>query len=189
MRVVIDTSVVISAALKDRIPEEVILFVLAKPEFTWIASEEIVGEYMSVLKREKFKLPDETIQRWHNTFDRRITFVDVLNVVNFPRDQKDAKFLACALPAEADYLITGDKDFEDAHKAGIATVISVVDFRRLIVENWRVSRGEMHGGRVVNGFCHPNNVQRDWQTLFRDESTRGRENKPRPDSVYIKNLS
>ncbi len=44
MRVVIDTSVVISAALKDRIPEEVILFVLAKPEFTWIASEEIVGE-------------------------------------------------------------------------------------------------------------------------------------------------
>jgi len=33
VKVIIDTSVVISAALKDRVPEEVILFVLAKPEF------------------------------------------------------------------------------------------------------------------------------------------------------------
>lgn len=136
MRVVIDTSVVISAALKDRIPEEVILFVLAKPEFTWIASDEIVNEYVTVLKREKFKLPDETIQRWQNAFDRRITFVEVSAEVNFPRDQKDAKFLACALSARADYLITGDKDFEDAHKAGVTTVISVAEFKRLIVENW-----------------------------------------------------
>jgi len=91
---------------------------------------------MTVLKRGKFKLPDETIQRWQNTFERRITFVEVSNEVNFPRDQKDAKFLACALSTEADYLITGDKDFEEAHKAGVTTVISVAEFKRLIVENW-----------------------------------------------------
>ena len=64
------------------------------------------------------------------------TLVDVNIVVEFPRDQKDAKFLACALSAEADYLITGDKDFEEAHKTGVTTVISVAEFKRLIVENW-----------------------------------------------------
>jgi len=136
MRVVIDTSVVVSAALKDRVPEEVILFVLAKPEFIWVASEEIIGEYMTVLERGKFNLPDETIRNRQNTFERRVAIVEISNEVDFPRDQKDAKFPACALSAEADYLITGDKDFEEAHKAGVTTVISTAGFKRLIVEKW-----------------------------------------------------
>ncbi|MDP3185965.1 MAG: putative toxin-antitoxin system toxin component, PIN family, partial [Anaerolineales bacterium] len=61
---------------------------------------------------------------------------EISKEVYFPRDQKDAKFLACALSAEADYLITGDKDFDDAHKTGVTTVISVSAFKRLIVDNW-----------------------------------------------------
>jgi len=44
MKVVIDTNVVISAALKDRIPEEVLLFVVRHPEFEWVATNEIVEE-------------------------------------------------------------------------------------------------------------------------------------------------
>jgi len=136
MKVIIDTSVVVSAALKDRVPEEVILFVLARPEFTWTASTEIIGEYITVLKRGKFKLSDETIQKWQGIFERRVKLTEVSHEVDFPRDQKDAKFLACALSAEADYLITGDKDFEEAYKAGVTTVISVSEFKRLVIGNW-----------------------------------------------------
>lgn len=51
MKVVFDTSVVVSAVLKDRVPEEVILFVLGNPDFTWTASSEIVSEYLTVIKR------------------------------------------------------------------------------------------------------------------------------------------
>lgn len=29
-------------------------------------------------------------------------------IVDFPRDQKDAKFLACALTTNAEFFITGD---------------------------------------------------------------------------------
>ena len=136
MKVVIDTNVVVSAVLKDRVPEDVILFVIGNQEFTWVASAEIVNEYMTVLTRGKFNLPDETIQKWQSTFERRAKIVEISEEVNFPRDQKDAKFLACALSAEADYLITGDKDFDDAHKTGVTTATSVSAFKRLIVDNW-----------------------------------------------------
>lgn len=136
MKVIFDTSVVISAVLKDRVPEEVILFVLGNPDFTWIASTEIVNEYMSVIKRGKFKLSEETVQKWRSIFERRVKVEEATLEVNFPRDQKDAIFLACALSVKADYLITGDKDLEEAHKAGVTTVIKVSEFKRLIVENW-----------------------------------------------------
>jgi predicted nucleic acid-binding protein len=84
MRVVIDTNVVVSAALKDRKPETVILFVANHPEF----------------------------------------------------DQKDAKFLTCAMAAQAHYLVTGDRDFEEAYKIGITTVLSVSLFHQFICEKW-----------------------------------------------------
>ena len=38
MKIVIDTNIVISAILKDRDPEIVILFVAGHPDFQWIAS-------------------------------------------------------------------------------------------------------------------------------------------------------
>lgn len=40
MKIVIDTNVVVSAVLRDRIPETVILFVIGNPEFEWVASRE-----------------------------------------------------------------------------------------------------------------------------------------------------
>ena len=136
MKVVIDTNVVVSAALKDRIPEELILFIVGHPEFEWRGTTEIVNEYNSVLSRKRLGLPQETIQKWAETFERRVSLVEVNERIDFPRDPKDAKFLACAISCNAEYLITGDKDFEDAYKMGVTTVISVAEFKRLVIENW-----------------------------------------------------
>ncbi len=44
MKVVIDTSVLVSAAFRDRTPEEVILFVTEQDAFHWIVSGEAVQE-------------------------------------------------------------------------------------------------------------------------------------------------
>ena len=57
MKVVIDTNVLLSAALKDRDPETVILYIVSHPDFCWIASKEIIAEYRDVLSREKLALP------------------------------------------------------------------------------------------------------------------------------------
>lgn len=134
MKVIIDTNVVVSAALKDRNPETVILFVVEQPEFEWVASAEIIEEYVAVLHRDKFKLPDTVLEKWARMFGALITVVEVQTPFDFPRDQTDAKFLACALAIEADYFITGDKDFEEAHKVGKTTVLSVSLFKRLVCD-------------------------------------------------------
>lgn len=134
MRVVIDTNVVVSAILKDRKPQEVILFVRRQPEFEWIASAEILAEYTEVIQRKKFNLPDATIAQWLELFGEMIRVVAVHQQYDFPRDQKDAKFLACSLAASADYLITGDGDFKDAYRIGQTKVLSVTLFKSLVCD-------------------------------------------------------
>jgi predicted nucleic acid-binding protein len=37
MRVVVDTNVVVSAILRDRLPEKVLLFIISQPDFEWVA--------------------------------------------------------------------------------------------------------------------------------------------------------
>ena len=53
MKVVIDTNVVVSAALRDRDPEAVILRVAGRPGWKWIVSPDILAEYREVLQRDK----------------------------------------------------------------------------------------------------------------------------------------
>lgn len=136
MKVIIDTNVVVSAVLKDRTPEDVILFVIRHPEFKWIASSEIVAEYIGVLHRPKFKLPDWLLHKWQNIFEKTISRIDISETIDFPRDQKDAIFLECALVTNAEYLITGDKDLYVSHKLVNTTIVSVSQFKKLICNQW-----------------------------------------------------
>jgi uncharacterized protein len=136
MKVIIDTNVIVSAALKDRDPERVILFVVEHPEFEWVASPAILDEYIGVLHRPKFRLRADVLQRWEAMFNTFITVVEVQDDVQFPRDQKDAKFLACARATDAEYLITGDKDFVEAYKIVNTTVLSVALFKELVCDVW-----------------------------------------------------
>ncbi|MGE0883952.1 MAG: putative toxin-antitoxin system toxin component, PIN family [Blastocatellales bacterium] len=136
MKVVIDTNVVISAILKDRDPEAVILFVVTQREFEWIVSLEILKEYKEVMRRDKFGLPEEVICKWDEVLENVTTMIEAETPVEFLRDRKDAKFLACALAVEAEYLVTGDKDFSEARKLVNTTIISVSSFKKLVCDVW-----------------------------------------------------
>ena len=46
----------VSAALKNKDPEAVVLFVASQPDIEWIVSPAIKTEYKEVLARKKFKL-------------------------------------------------------------------------------------------------------------------------------------
>jgi len=136
IKVIVDTGITVSAAFRDRMPEEVILFVVEQEDFEWIVSSAILEEYTEVLARKKFNLPPEVLQKWREVFEQCTTTVEVDIEIDFPRDQKDARFLECALAAEADYLITGDKDFEEAQKLVKTTIISDSQFKKLVMEKW-----------------------------------------------------
>ena len=107
---VVDTNVVVSAILRDRLPEKVLLFIVARPDFEWVASPEILAEYRAVLRRQKFALPDSVLLQWDERFNSAIAEWPVEIPVSFPRDVKDAKFLACALAAGAKVIVSRDDD-------------------------------------------------------------------------------
>ena len=132
MRVLIDTNVLVSAILKDRDPEKVILFVAGQDDMEWIVSPEIMAEYRAVLTRPKFGLPSEIIESWFVMLDTLTICYNSKQEFDFPRDQKDAKFLACAISANADYFITGDRDFSGAQKLLSTTIISVTQFVKYV---------------------------------------------------------
>lgn len=134
MKIVIDTNVLISAILKDREPERVLLFAVSHRDVEWIVSPEILAEYKGVLARAKFRLPDTLLAQWYAILDAKTLLVGSGLDIFFPRDQKDAKFLGCAISAGADYFVTGDRDFSEAQKLLKTTIISVSKFIRLVVE-------------------------------------------------------
>lgn len=138
MKVVLDTNVLVSAALRGRGPERVVLFVAETPGVEWVVSEPIVAEYLAVLSRRKFGLSDAVLLRWERMLSSMTTRVDVPLAVELPRDPADAKFLACAIATGAEFLVTGDKDFEEARRFSTTTIVSVSMFERTVCRNWSV---------------------------------------------------
>lgn len=134
MKVIIDTNILVSAAIADKNPEAVILFVVANSDFEWVVSAEILAEYKEVLKRPRLKLTEAQYQRWVYLIDCVTTLINVDVEVDFSRDRKDAKFLACAIAAEADFFITGDADFNEAQTLLNTTIISLSLFKRLVCD-------------------------------------------------------
>ncbi len=133
MIALLDTNVLISAALRDRMPERVILHIATSEDWTWLVSAEIASEYVEVLNHPKFALSDAIREHWLQLVESRTIGLDL---PLFPkpaelRDPKDAPFVA-ALAAQADYLITGDRDLLVARQLIPTTkVVTVAEFCRL----------------------------------------------------------
>lgn len=125
MRIVVDTSVVISAAIRDRAPEELVLLIVSQPDWQWLATQEILEEYLEVISRPKFGLTPEIVDRWNELFHSATTLVTADVAVEFPRDPDDAPLLACALSAGADMLVTGDQDLLDLGQVEGTRILSV----------------------------------------------------------------
>ncbi len=134
-KVIIDTNILISAAISGRKPEEVIKFIIASSDYQWIVSPSILDEYVQVLNRPKLKLNSQQKQIWLYLIERVTILVNVAQKVDFERDPKDAKFIECAIAADADFLITGDRDFEEIQEIGNTLIISVSLFKTLFIDN------------------------------------------------------
>ena len=132
MKIIVDTNVLVSAIIRDNIPEQAIMWIISQPVIDWVATAEIVQEYKEVLQRKKFKLPSDVIDSWFRLFDEELVLVSPEITVNFPRDVKDAKFLECALESKADIFITGDRDFSEAQALISTQIMSVNQFKLFI---------------------------------------------------------
>jgi putative PIN family toxin of toxin-antitoxin system len=129
MKVLVDTNVLLSAALRNRLPERVLLHVAASDDFRWLATPEILAEYVEVLRRDKFGLTEVTLEHWANLLQMRTVNVGSppATPVSFP-DPKDAPFLAAVLATDADFLITGDKKLLKAKDVVATRIVTVAEF-------------------------------------------------------------
>lgn len=107
-RVVLDTNVFVSAVLGGRLAAVIDHWRAGR--LTLVVTDEIVGEYLSVLRRPKFGLPDDLIDDVMGYLFRHAEFVtpaERLQVVQ--ADPADDRFLEAAIAGEAAWIVSGDR--------------------------------------------------------------------------------
>lgn len=108
LRVVIDTNILVSAALNpEGIPRTVLLLSLTKPARLYVTSE-ILGEYERVLARPQLSIRKGLRQQLLQLIASRSHLVTATRRLAITPDPDDNIFLECAEAARADYLVTGN---------------------------------------------------------------------------------
>ena len=111
--VVIDTNVLVSALItrNESSPTVQILRFLANGNIVPVYSDEIVKEYNEVLRRDKFKLPENIIiNLLKDIMDNGLKVTDFVEVNEIMPDPKDVVFYAVTLSAQDKeaFLVTGN---------------------------------------------------------------------------------
>ncbi len=108
LRLVIDTNILVSAALKpDGLQRTVLVLAITKPAKLFI-SKPVLGEYREVLARPEFKIRKGLQHQLLQLIKNRAQLITSTRPVSAATDPDDNKFLECAEVARADYLITGN---------------------------------------------------------------------------------
>jgi uncharacterized protein len=132
IRVVLDTNVLISGLLfKGKLARIVGLW--QKGKIVPIISKETFEELRTVLEYPKFSLSHVEIK---SLIEHEILpYFEVVNVSKHVkgacRDPGDDKFISCAISANADGIVTGDKDLSDMKKYRAVRIIHASDFIKM----------------------------------------------------------
>jgi putative PIN family toxin of toxin-antitoxin system len=109
LRLVIDTNIVVSAALKpDGLQRTVLLLALTKPA-SWYVTDVILREYDDVLARPELRIRRGLRQQLMQLIRSHTRSVIPSRPLHIAPDPEDNKFLECADTARADYLLTGNQ--------------------------------------------------------------------------------
>ncbi len=109
LRLVIDTNILVSAALKpDGLQRTVFVLAITKPASLYV-TEAILTEYREVLARPEFKIRRGLRQQLLQLIKNHAQLVTPARALHLAPDPDDNKFLECADAARADYLITGNQ--------------------------------------------------------------------------------
>lgn len=109
LRLVIDTNVVVSAALKPEGPQRTILLVAMTKPANWYISQAIIEEYAVVLARPELKIRKSLRQQLLQLIRNRTRAIIPSHLPQVTKDPADNIFIECADAARADYLVTGNE--------------------------------------------------------------------------------
>jgi len=139
MKIVLDTNIVVSGLLQSQgNPAQVLTLVLSGAVEVY-HDDRILAEYAEVLARPRFKFDPKRIREVLNKIETDGLAIDASEEsnLNLP-DPDDVPFLAVALAASADFLVTGNlADYPPDKRRGCA-VVSPAAF----MEHWRKLQDE-----------------------------------------------
>lgn len=136
MRAVLDTNVLLSGLLWRGAPHALIEHVQAGT-LAMVTSPVLLAELTEVISRAKF---DEILARSNTTRERSMAEMRQLAEVIVPpplpqpvcRDPDDDHVLACALAAQADFIISGDADLLNLREYQNIRIVAPAEALRLI---------------------------------------------------------
>jgi len=109
LRLLIDTNILVSAALKPNgLQRTVLLLAITKPATLYVTAA-VLAEYSDVLARPEFKIRRGLRQQLLQLIKKHAQLVIPARALQVAKDPDDNKFLECADAARADYLITGNQ--------------------------------------------------------------------------------
>ena len=123
IRAVIDTNVLVSAMISSAGNEAVLLMAIAQGLVIPCFSAEVLVEYSEVLLRPRFGFPVNEVDALTDMFRSRGQCLDPVEVTRISPDPDDDKFIACAVAARVEFLVTGNKrHFPEDQLAGTKVV-------------------------------------------------------------------
>jgi putative PIN family toxin of toxin-antitoxin system len=111
LKVVIDTNVFVSALFSAHGTPRRIIDLWKTGEITLCITKEILEEYIDVLRRFDF-IEKHELKRLLDLFKKRMNLIFIaftLSLSVIKDDPGDNKFIECAVAAQAQYIISGDK--------------------------------------------------------------------------------
>lgn len=108
LRVVVDTNILVSAALRpDGLQRTVLILAMTRPA-RWYVSDPILEEYDFVLGRPVLRIPAAGRRQLMQLIRNQALLVRPKYKLEVTSDPDDNMFVECADAARADYLITGN---------------------------------------------------------------------------------
>ena len=133
LKVVVDTNQFVSALISKKGQPARLLDLWRQQHFILVTSLEIVAEIKEVLEyphiSQKYKLKKADVQSLLLLIEHEAIVLPSLPAVHIIQDDPDDnKFLACALAAKAEYIVTGDRHLLSLGSYESISIVSVKDF-------------------------------------------------------------
>lgn len=132
LKLVLDTNLIVSAHLNPESLERLVLNLAISSTVNWYVTPTILAEYEEVLQRKKFKLDLKLIERALHLIATSSLLIIPKQQVFASADPDDNAFLECAVEAQADYLVTGNKKHFPA-KWGKTRIVNARELIELMI--------------------------------------------------------
>ncbi len=131
LKVVLDTNIIVSAALKSESSPSFILSLALLGNIKMCVSQKILREYEEVLSRKKFGFNYSAVLDLMREIKENSVLVNPKEKIKNLIDEKDSHIIECAIAADAKYIITGNTKHFPKKIRG-TRIVSISEFISII---------------------------------------------------------